>query len=570
MISRGIAQGLAVVASLLLASRVDAQPETYPDPRADGIRIRGAAVGVRQAIIEQFQGFTEPVKCGLPALGAAIRERRNLEKPGNLNEILARPSMQTSKAAGGFRVHYDTAGIDAAAMLDSLNRRIPGSADEFADSVLVILAGTHQLQTEQLAYDPPQADGDLGGTDEYDIYVLELGNLYGYTTPDAAIDPGDTSTTFVTIDNDFSFVTPASNKGMPALRVTIAHEYQHSIQMGRYSYWYEDAYLYEISATWMEEVAYTEVNDYYNYINAAWGHFRNPQTQFISGGSLIMYSRAIWGLYLEKRFGTDVMRRIWEHTRLSRPQEAMDRALRERQSSLSAAFAEWSLWNHFTGARADTVAYYPEGRMYPLIAQSRVTFLPPSQQREIVDSLRSYATRYYEIFSQGDTSTIVAVNVDYSGGTGTSPYEPYTLSLSTTDPDGTYLRAGEYLYARFRGDPPSDWASWVIWDTTVTGGTRVAVAEATPFPNPFRPDGTNDVKIPLNATAPVKATLAIFSASFERIATIEGESSLFNGTQVVSWDGTTERGGVAASGVYLFVLTLPEKTVTGKVAVIRP
>jgi hypothetical protein len=68
----------------------------------------------------------------------------------------------------------------------------------------------------------------------------------------------------------------------------------------------------------------------------------------------------------------------------------------------------------------------------------------------------------------------------------------------------------------------------------------------------------------------VKATLAIFSASFERIATIEGESSLFNGTQVVSWDGTTERGGVAASGVYLFVLTLPEKTVTGKVAVIRP
>ncbi len=490
------------------------------------------------------------------------------EKPGGIDRILTRPTMQATKAAGGFRVHFDTAGIDAAAMLDSLNRRIPGTAHEYADSVLAIMGYVNSLQTVQLGYASPQADGGLGGGDEYDLYVMEMGNLYGYTTPDVGIFPGDTTTTFVTIDNDFIFVTPSANKGMPALRVTLAHEFQHSIQLGRYAYWYEDVYLYEISATWMEDVAYTDVNDYYNYMNASWGHFKNPQTLFLSGDNLIMYSRAIWGLYLQKRFDIDLMRRIWEHTRLSRPPEAMDRALRERQSSLSTAFAEWTLWNYFTGVRSDTVAYYPEGRAYPAIAQNRVTFSPPA--RELNDSLRSYAARYYELFSQQDTSTVVAVNTDYSGGFASSPYQSYSVSLSSTNPDGTYLRAGEELYALLRGQTPSDWSSWVIWDTTIAGGVRVSVAEATPFPSPFRPDGTNEVNIPLNATAQVKATLAIFTASFERVATIEGQSSSFNGTQVVSWNGKTERGGTAASGVYIFVLTLPDKTLTGKIAVVRP
>lgn len=551
----------AAVAAWIAASAGNAQP--------DALQGFGAASAVTRLVEAHAHSSGEPVKCGLPALSAAVRDAMSMRKPAQLQDILARPAMQAFKSAGGFRVHYDTVGIDAPAMLDSLNRRIPGTAGEYADSVLAILSYVHPLQTVQMGFAAPQGDGGLGGTDEYDIYIMELGNLYGYTTPDRDSFPsGDTTSTFVTVDNDFSFVTPAGNKGMPALRVTIAHEYLHSIQLGRYSYWFEDVYLYEISATWMEDVAYTDVNDYYNYMNTSWGHFRNPQTLFLSGDNLIMYSRAIWGIYLEKRFGSGVTRRIWEYTRLSRPPEAMDRALRERQSSLSAAFGEWTLWNYFTGSRADTVRYYPEGRAYPPIMQNRITYSPPS--RELNDSLRSYAARYYEVFSPGDTSTVVAVNTDYSGGYGSSPYQSYTVSLSSTDPDGTYLRAGESLYARVRGEIPSDWSSWVIWDTTVSGGARVLVPEATPFPNPFRPDGSNTVNIPLNATAPVKATLAIFSSSFERVATVEGVSSSFNGTQVVSWDGKTDRGSMAGSGIYVFVLTLPDRTLTGKVAVVRP
>ena len=89
----------------------------------------------------------------------------------------------------------------------------------------------------------------------------------------------------------------------------------HAIQIGRYSYWYNDVYFYELSATWMEDVAYTEVNDYYNYLNASWGHFRNPHREFNSGSDLIMYSRGIWGQFIEKEFTIAMMRRTWEYTR---------------------------------------------------------------------------------------------------------------------------------------------------------------------------------------------------------------------------------------------------------------
>jgi uncharacterized protein YjaZ len=38
----------------------------------------------------------------------------------------------------------------------------------------------------------------------------------------------------MTIHKDFSFVTPDSNRGLRAMKVTVAHEYHHAIQLGNY------------------------------------------------------------------------------------------------------------------------------------------------------------------------------------------------------------------------------------------------------------------------------------------------------------------------------------------------
>ncbi len=129
----------------------------------------------------------EPIKCGLPGITHAIHQIPDRTLPGiqSLQKILSRPVMQTSVINGGFRVHFDTTGLNAPAMLDGAGNRLPGTAREYVDSIFSILSFVTPLESETLGYGALRTDGDNGGGPEYDIYVMELGNMYGYTTPDA-------------------------------------------------------------------------------------------------------------------------------------------------------------------------------------------------------------------------------------------------------------------------------------------------------------------------------------------------------------------------------------------------
>ncbi|MGB6122770.1 MAG: MXAN_6640 family putative metalloprotease, partial [Bacteroidota bacterium] len=357
----------------------------------------------------------DAVKCGLPLITDALRawEEKTLTPESPLSILLARPALQTSRVSGNFRIHFDTTGTHAPAMLNSFYLRIEGTHHEYVDSLFSMLQYVSSLLTVSLGYLPPPSDGALGGGPEYDIYLMELGNLYGETIPDYGIPTGDTVSTFIRMDNDYQFVTPSRNRGMPGLRVSAAHEFFHAIQIGRYGYWWaEDVYFYEISSTWIEDVAYTDVNDYLGYVHATWSHFHYPETEFASRSNLIMYSRGIWGQYVEKRIGIDAMRRSWEYVRQGRPVVAMDNALREYGSSLPEGFAEWTLWNHFTWERSDPIEYYPEGGAFPTIAHTPVEFTPPT--RQMTGSLRSLSARYYEVLHGGDTVTVAVTNTNHS------------------------------------------------------------------------------------------------------------------------------------------------------------
>ena len=138
------------------------------------------------------------VKCGFPQISRSLTDRR--EAAGALRAgpavVFSRPSLHSSITANGYTVHYDTTGPNDTFLLNPADQRIPGTSRAFAESVLAILDYVDPLQTSTLGYAPPPSDGGLGGGPEYDIYVLELGRTYGYTTPDVALLPGDTTTTF--------------------------------------------------------------------------------------------------------------------------------------------------------------------------------------------------------------------------------------------------------------------------------------------------------------------------------------------------------------------------------------
>jgi len=483
-----------------------------------------------------------------------------------LGVLQTREERQTSLITtdGLFKFHFDTAGTHAPALLDSAGNHIPGTARAFVDSAASIIEDVYQVEVLALGYPPPQTDGTLGGGPEYDIYILDLGYLYGETTPDVfAEEEGYTSSTFIEIDNDFSFVTPTENRGIPALKVTLAHEFHHAIQISAYGFWPSDAWFHEITSVWMEDVVYHGVNDYLNYLFSSASQFRSPESPLTESSSFIMYSRGIFGKFMTKHYGDDTMRHVWEHARGSSPLPALDATLRSLASptTLAVAFAEWTLWNYYTGPRADTANYYSEGALFPVMAEQYYDLISPSQQ--ISSSLSCLGAAYSGYVAGTDTVTVALANVNIACPAGAQTSAAYTLTVSRTRADDTYRPIPGNLYLNLN---VADQSSWIAWTIGKEGPVAGSAKEGTAFPNPFRPSGGTLVYFPVNAD---DGTVVIYSAGMELVYNGPQQAQGRLGQRVFTWDGRTNSGRTAPTGVYLFFLSLHGRTVTGKFALVR-
>jgi len=503
-------------------------------------------------------------KCGLHVIAQAIRERGALtgSQRSALSIVQTRPSLQTSLVKDGFCIHFDTTGINTPALLDSLHRRIPGSAVAYADSVASIASYVHIYVTSVLGFAAPPSDGSLGGGPEFDIYVEDLGpGLYGQTTPDIDVVNGGTSTSFIEIHNDFSFVSPAQNRGLPAMRVTLAHEFTHAVTIGSYGFWLSDIWFHEISATWMEDVVFHGINDYLNYLFSAESQFQTPDVP-LPTNDFIYYSRAIWGKYLTKKFGRDAMLHIWQTAHGMAPIPATDYTLRTQYgSSLAAAFAEWTLWNYFTGPRADTVRYYDEGRLFPLIAETPYGLNVPTQQ--VTGTLPCLSSTYAAFLTGNDTVTVALANINTSCSPGAATPLPYSYTVASYRPADTYRAIAGGLFLAFSVADPTQWA---VWDIDRTGAAVPQVAENRPYPNPFRPGNGGAVYVP---TAADEADVAVYASSMDLVYHDHQQATSHLGQSVFVWDGRTNAGATVPSGIYVYVLKTGGRLQTGKIAVVR-
>jgi hypothetical protein len=479
--------------------------------------------------------------------------------------LLQRPATQTSILRNGFRIHYDTTGGDTPALLDAGGMRLPGTYHVFAESLAAAAARVVETMEVGLGYPPPPADFGAGDGEEYDIYVQELDSLYGLTTPEVFIG-GARTTTFMQVDNDFVFVADDTIRGLPALYVTLAHEYFHAIQLGVYGFAsFAHLAFYEMSSVWAEEMVYDGVNDYYAYLSSSSGHFRRPEAPFYST-DIIMYSRGIWCIYLEERFGPGVIREIWEQVPVMPPDSAMRTVLARPPHDVGfrSAFADWALWNYGTSFRHGATTSYGEAAFYPPIALRLTEFTPP--RRAIADAIGPLATRYHRIPLALDSLTLVAVNLDVAAtSAGSLTPTDYRILLDETNPDGTYREPVPGLFTKLEAADPG---SWYMWNVVSAGVVPAGFAAGVPFPNPLRPGEGRTVFIPVSASAQLEGTLSVFTAAMERIAVRDQVSSSLFGRQVFTWDGRGDDGAFVRSGVYLFVLDSPEGLVRGKIAVV--
>jgi hypothetical protein len=248
----------------------------------------------------------------------------------------------------------------------------------------------YAFQNGRYGWQVPKADGIRGCpsqsaacVNKTDVYIKDVGGrgVYGYAAPD----PGQSTFSqqaFLVMDDDYSaqqFPQYGGNS-LPPMQVTAAHEYNHVLQFA-YDV-AQDTWMFEATATWMEDEVYTEVNDYLQYVQAWTRLTLVPLTSFSSSGDATnakAYGAAVWNRWLEAKHGPDVVRNAWEVSRQTNPPSfapgAFDRALRNRGSSFAEAFAEFT---------ADTAEWrasnspFEEGSSFPDVQRVRNIALRPN------------------------------------------------------------------------------------------------------------------------------------------------------------------------------------------------
>ncbi len=362
--------------SLIAVSASDGSP-------GDGIeflKTRMAEIKGEMPFERVSEDLPDP-KCGTPVTVAIHGTISRGIYDETLETLAERPDYLPDTLGGeNILVHYASTGFHAPYQGYGDTNPANGITD-YIDSVLAHFEYVRDLQIGSLGYNTPPTDFGGGGDNRYDVYVENLGvGFYGFTTPEDVVDQFR-ATSFINIENDFSGTYYRDNP-VDGLKVTAAHEFFHAIQFGYdvFEYDFDDPFepstfkpwWLEASATWMEDIAYDNIDDYLSYLRFFYGYpWMGLGTFSYNYGdprAFHPYASCVWPIYLTEKYGVGIIKEIWESCGTIAGYNTLDAtndALLSRSSSLSTGFLEFSVWNFHTGDFADTIDFFSEGYLFP-------------------------------------------------------------------------------------------------------------------------------------------------------------------------------------------------------------
>ena len=521
--------------------------------------------------------------CGTPHLVQAMSAAPNLSADfqARLGKLVKdRPDAQHNllSPSGHFRVHYDTEGVNAVSSRDDDANNIP----DYIDLTLAILDSTWVLEIEQLGYKPPPSDNGLGGGDEYDVYVVELGvgrSYYGFTYPGTS---SATTYSHLEIDNNYTDPGYKQTSGLDALRVTIAHEFHHAIQFGYYAK-FDGSWWQESTSTWMEEVAYPHIDDYLQYLTY---FLSEPQRALNSGtfGSLHTYGSSIFSLFLDQRYGRELNRLIWEELgrRKSVHLDHFDHVIRQEAEpgGLGVVMGEFAVWNYFTNNRYRD-PYYAEGNLYPtvptrdiavaaepVIRDTSLIYATGSVYLRLQPQLRAGGVDLFFDANQGawrrhlllvgpDTTSAQLVSEPTVRVTSWDQFDEIVLVATSAERTGL---AYQHLFtAQF--DPSL---------TDPDQPAALATLLKPNYPNPFRPRQHPYTRLAFDLAFPSSKTrLALFTANGTLVWEQDLGARRADEYDDVVWNGHNLAGNPVASGIYHLLLEADGTAAKRTIAVVR-
>lgn len=393
-----------------------------------------------------------------------------------------------------FRIHYTLSGDDAVTPSNENDNQHP----DFVEEVARAIEYSWSAEVEHFGWAAPPSDGSLGGDGRYDVYLENVfaEDIAGYTeggysdtiVGDNPNSPGietNASHSFIALDNDYAEYADSPYPGISIIdymRSTAAHEFAHAIQYG-YDATEPHEWLWEATATWMQEEVFDAVNDANEALPAL---FKSPDScQLAYGGEKRVEDTDHWyGLwlfvrYLSEKYSHAAVRQLWEIAAEQDGYTVWESLLAEKGSGLDEFFRHFSV--------ALLTRSFQEGQSYTLVrlegeADLGERFFP-------VDGVGQMAADYIEILADG-TFTVTLENSELDGllvGINSQQSSLFLLANGAASLDGTQF---EHTYLivmnldRARSESRCRTIDYTI--TVMEGGTPETPIEVLPAPN-FRP-----------------------------------------------------------------------------------
>ncbi len=525
-------------------------------------------------------------KCGTFYPGGS----KNIARERKLSEISAydRPILQKkqSSPSGRFLVHYDITGTNAVNLKDENANGVP----DYIDSVCYYFEFVHNLEVEQLKYLDPAKDNGLGGSDAFDIYVLNIGRgtvnqpgLYGYTVPEIKLPGGIPSrqrySAYIVIDNDYSqrdsSYTDNGNKyatfrdtSMLGMKITAAHEYHHAVQF-MYGEDRTAPVMNELTSTWFEYRAFPETKDYMQYVEYL---FKYPNSyNFGNGNAVTGYLYGIFGRYLHKHYGDSLLLRMWETIATGiQSYDALNRALIERSSTLSADWCEFMLWLYYTNERTRKDYGFVNAAEFPLMTYYRdEQFRPPSFTNS--GWLSSYEYRFFKIsLNSGDNNKtpdvfdVILTNTDILAAIYQSDNQKQYILSVTDNPLPGYSEIGTTGYYYNVVQEKDN-----ICEQPILREGIITHSECYAFPNPFVFSKEDKIYFPVPLEADIDTEVELYLMDNELNKIYEGVSrvTVRGERRVIEFNPHSLNN--ISGGIYLFRVIGQSKECFGKIAIIK-
>lgn len=535
---------------------------------------------------------------------------------------------------GFFKVHFVTQGPDSVYQ-SSVDLNPVDGVPDYVNKVADIFDSVWIFEVNGLGYKKPPSDGwypggfDKGGDSLYDVYLVELGpGFYGYTAPETTNgSPAHSYTSYIVIRNYFP-VPPFPNRPIyDNVRVTAAHEFFHSIHFGYDAF--EPEYLpadpdpvrpywQEISAVWMEDIIYDGINDYLSYLpffyNYPWLSLRTFSNNFSFPERVFHpYASCVWAFYLQEKYGTDIIRRIWEkcgavaNTNLFTATEEALREVTGNVTGFSDAFKEFTIWNYFTGNRTLPGNFYSEANLFG-VSVDIDTVHPVMSSDTILVNIgqkpnppQNLAANYVVFKPEPQTAqdSVGGLKMEFYGSGAGAGWRISAIAYKS----GFVPLVKEFAYAFPIGlADVNNWASYdsiiivptpvnfltnfngwqygyqVNYDSVLTGPqtffTRDTIFQN--FPNPFVIRGSADqTYFPFTLSEASDVCIDILTpegALVKRIETFQplaGNNAYKIKGLALAWDGKNEKGNYVASGVYFYRMKTNHADKLMKLVVVR-